>query len=241
MPSKKQMAELQQKMDAMEAGLNDEIKNLKQKAETQIQNLTAGLQTEKGLRANVEQSLQSSMDEVGQLKTEKGELTANVGSLQENVATLEKVQSEYEALQVKVQEQEALVGEKSKGEESLNAAIKDLKDSLEKSESGKAELEGQVKSLTLAQTTLADTIAGFKEKLEAAGGEIDNFKYQVESLEETLSDRQTLCEDLTAQLDEVSKGRGQFDMYIMYYLYILYIVHYHAFTDVFHFMELLRL
>jgi hypothetical protein len=73
----------------MEAGLNDEIKNLKQKLEAQIQNLTACLQAEKGLRVNVEQSLKSSMDEVGQLKKEKGELTANVGSLQVNVATLE--------------------------------------------------------------------------------------------------------------------------------------------------------
>jgi len=209
MPSaKKQLAEAQEKLARLEGQLEavrSQSKDTEGQLNEKIQNLTAGLQTEKGLRANVEQSLKSSHEEVEQLSKARKDLTAEVSGLKENIAALEAIKQDYESLQVKCKEQLELIDEKNNQETSLTESIKELKSSLETTKSGTTDLQGEIDALKVALQESQDKSAGLQSQLDKAEEEKQDLQYKCDEIEQTLSDRQTLCADLQAQLEEKEK------------------------------------
>ncbi len=223
MPSKKEFQALQQKADASESELNairGQAQESEKKLNSDIQVLNSSMLKEKNIRADVEKALNKSVEEVNQLQKVNSELSGNVDELQKSITSLEVVKSELEALQVKFEalqealtdeklKKEALIDEKSKQETSLNTSIEELKETINQSVAGNKALQEQVGLLKAAETTMGERIKELDSKLEKSEGEGNDLRYELNQTEQKLSDRQTLCEDLSSQLEEALRARDE--------------------------------
>jgi chromosome segregation ATPase len=223
MPSKKEFQVLQQKADASESELNSiraQAQESEKKLTADIQVLNSSMLKEKNIRADVEKALNKSVEEVNQLQKVNSELSGNVDELQKSITSLEEVKSEFEALQVKFEalqealtdeklKKEALIDEKSKQETSLNKSIEELKETINQSVAGNEALQEQVGLLTAAKTGMGERIKELESKLEKSEGEGNDLRYELNQTEQKLSDRQTLCEDLSSQLEEALRARDE--------------------------------